>query len=146
MPLTIAALVRKVSRTSGEAMRSTYRWRYLVSTSVRPLNLSGRGRSDLVSISNDSTATESSPFSVRFTTPRAPTMSPMSTRSTMRLNVPGAAASTRFLSQYSWIEPESSSSDKNASLPKTRRALTRPHTASTTPSTSAPASRLSCAF
>ena len=144
MPLTIPARVRNVSRTSGLAMRSTYRCRYRISTSVKPLNLSGSGRSDFVSISNESTATESSPFSVRFTVPRAPTMSPMSTRSTMRLNAPGSSASMRFLSQYSWMDPPSSSRDKNASFPNTRLALTLPHTASTVPSTSAPFSRSAC--
>ena len=132
MPLTMAARARNTSRTSGEAMRSTYLWRYRVSTSCKPLCLSGSGRSDFVSISTSSTAIESSSFSVRFTAPFAPTMSPTSTKSTIRLNAPAFSPplSRRFLSQYSWIDPESSSSDKNASLPNTRRALTRPHTAS----------------
>eukprot|EP00982_Pelagococcus_subviridis_P016541 31483-Pelagococcus_subviridis.AAC.11 len=44
---------------------------------------------------------DSSPFSVRLTVPRAPTISPMSHRSTMRLNVPGFFASTRLTSRYS---------------------------------------------
>mmetsp|Transcript_2490 Transcript_2490/g.7946 ORF Transcript_2490/g.7946 Transcript_2490/m.7946 type:complete len:242 (-) Transcript_2490:240-965(-) len=87
---------------------------------------------------------DSSPFSVRLTVPRAPTISPMSHRSTMRLNVPGFFASTRLTSRYSCIAPPSSSIDKNASLPNTLRALTLPHTASVTPSTSTPFSTDAC--
>mmetsp|Transcript_26568 Transcript_26568/g.67636 ORF Transcript_26568/g.67636 Transcript_26568/m.67636 type:complete len:216 (-) Transcript_26568:325-972(-) len=144
---TMRERARNVRRVSSVTIMSTYRCLYRFSTSVRPCHLSGSGSSDLVSTSSLVAATLSSPFSVRFTPPCAPTMSPTSTCVLRRSNAPSPhAPSSAAASTYSWIWPLSSRRDRNASLPITRLAITRPATATlTSPSATAPgASSLYC--
>ena len=64
--------------TSGFMIRSTYRWRQRVSTSVSPWNFSGRGSRDLDSRVMVFALMEISPRLVRNTSPSAPTISPIS--------------------------------------------------------------------
>ncbi len=69
---------RKRLRAASSVIRSTYRWRYLTSWSVMPWNLSGSGRSDLVSRRSLVTRTVSSPARVMNSVPSAARMSPRS--------------------------------------------------------------------
>src|SRR4051812_21069521 len=136
---TIFARVMKTSRDSSLASRSSSRWRKRVSVSVTPWNLSGGGRSDLASSVTSSASSDSSPRRVRTIRPDAPAMSPRS-RSSARPN----ASSPRTSSfAHTCIRPERSVMSRNAILPASRRAVTRPATRART-SVSAPGSRSSC--
>lgn len=73
---------------------------------------------------------------MRLTVPLAPTRSPTSVQS---LTFAKASPSRPF-SQYSWTVPCSSASVRNASLPNTRRAVSRPATDTAAAASSAPAS------
>ena len=93
----------------------------------------------MVSIVTSLAYTESSPLSVRFTLPRAPTKSPPSVRSRKGLK----RSPSRFFSRYSCTVPELSCTVKKASLPKMRRVMMRPHTATSAASSSSPGGRAS---
>ena len=66
---------RNTSRTAGFTRRSTYRWRYRVSTSRRPCHFSGSGRTDFERNVHALTWMVSSPVRVRMRSPVTPTKS-----------------------------------------------------------------------
>ncbi len=91
--------------------------------SLRPLNLSGRGRLLLLIISKRSAANVSSPFWVRVIRPSTPIMSPMSTYflKMSYCSLPVVSTETEHCKR-----PEASAREKNASLPNSRSNIIRP--------------------
>ena len=107
----IRLLVLKASRASGVTQRSTYRCRYLVSVSLIPCHLSGKGRRASAKRTQESTRTLSSPRRVVMTTPVTPNQSP-------RFRSQNSSKSGVLLEgANSWIRPEPSSRVPKANLP-----------------------------
>ncbi len=126
------SVLKRMSKTrllSLLASRSTSRWRYLVSASLRPCHLSGSGRSALDRISRPLTSTESSPRRLVITSPVAPTQSPRSTSAST-----AAASAGRWSARnISCTAPLASSMVAKRSLPWPRIEATRPATLATSP-------------
>src|SRR6476659_590835 len=115
--------MRKTSRLSSLAIRSSSRRRKRVSVSSRPWNLSGGGRRLLASRRQWSIASESSPpRRVASAVPSTPTKSPRSSSTS------SSKASSPSLSAVacSWIWPVPSRRSRKAALPWPRRATIRP--------------------
>ena len=105
-----------------------------MSGSVMPCHLSGNGRRVAASSVQSSTRTDSSPRRVVMTMPCTPIQSP-------RLSSVNASKSgVDCDGANSWMRPDESWSVPKASLPCTRRSISRPATV-TTVSVSVPGSR-----
>mmetsp|Transcript_25117 Transcript_25117/g.50055 ORF Transcript_25117/g.50055 Transcript_25117/m.50055 type:complete len:345 (-) Transcript_25117:211-1245(-) len=115
----MTARERKTERTDGLLIMSRCLCLYLLLTSVRPWNLSGRGSKALVSIVHEAQLRVSSPLSVRRMLPVQPIMSPESVKALRSLKLSGSVSRSFFLSNCSCSCPVSSCSTKKARLPNT---------------------------
>ena len=138
--------MRNVRIDSGVAHRSVYRWRYRVSTSLKPACFSGGGTRHLPIGRTDSAHTVTSPVRVFISGPSAITRSPRS----VAFATPNPVSSHSRLLTATWNDSaDSSRRFIQISLPLSRCSTTRPATrtrgrSSTTAGQSAsPASGLS---
>ncbi len=119
---TMRPRVSNVRRESGLTMRSRYRWRYRISTSVRPCHFSGSGSRHLQRKCNRVAQIVNSLVFVRNRRPSTPTQSPKSSS----LKILKSSSGTESCRMYTCTFAAPSERTRKFAFPNDRMARIRP--------------------